>query len=152
MQIQASAGSDRLRIVDRDRSIGFVDGSTIVFHGFPTPGAAARAAWAAHQAVLFRRTGVKLHPGEGAGFLTLEPGGEHQVIAAGSRPIARLPALDDPATPRAGWGFAMGLSPDDDRELRLNSAEVFLRSRARVMWRAIRAAGLDRGRHPDETF
>jgi hypothetical protein len=140
MQIQGTAVGGRFAISDRGRDIGFIEGSRITFLGFVSPTDAAWAAWEADRSLELFRSGPP--PGvEGPGAVSLELGPQPAVVVEGRGVIARLVP---PADPEAGfdeWGFTVDLMPDDEGSPPI-SPEVFLRSRARRMWRGVRRSGL----------
>jgi hypothetical protein len=66
--------------------------------------------------------------------------GSTQAVIARTGILARLlpPAPEDSEV--GGWGFEIGLLPEE-------RFEVFAIARARVMWRALRGTGIDRRMH-----
>jgi hypothetical protein len=146
MEIQGTSVPGQLRIVDRNLEIGFIDGTTIGFNGFATRSDAARAAWEAYRGLEVYRSGVRpiaTHNTQ----VSIELGDTPHVFVEDRGRIARLiPPGDQPGSLNA-WGFAVELSPGAQADMRFHHAEVYLRARARRMWRAIRRAGLEARMH-----
>ena len=119
MQARTSHGADGFALFHRGTEIGAVAGGKVTFSGFTTRADAALAASLAHHALRRRRArdGQRTRP-------------------EGSRADAVIRWHETPAGDRL-WAFVVELSEDERQG-------VFATSRARTMWSALRAAGLDR--------
>jgi len=119
MQARTSHGADGFALFHRGTEIGAVAGGKVTFSGFTTRDDAALAASLAHHALRRRRArdGQRKRP-------------------EGSRADAVIRWHETPAGDRL-WAFDVELSEDERQG-------VFATSRARTMWSALRAAGLDR--------
>lgn len=145
MEIQGTAVGGRLRITEHDTEIGHIDRSGISFTGFGSPTDAARAAWESYRSLEFSRTGTAIL---NDGGVSIGLGVAPSVLVEGRGQIARLLPPAGPATRFDQWGFVMPLSPEEEQVMHRTSPEVFLRARARRMWRGIQKAGLNhRTRH-----
>jgi hypothetical protein len=148
MEIRQTRDPGRLRIMDRNVAIGSIEGSDIGFTGFTSPTDAGRAAWEAYRGIHRHRSGQSLTPTGDPDQVSLELGLVQHVVVAGRGRIARLVPPRGPDAAFDEWGFVMGLSAEDELEMLNHNPQVFLRSRARIMWRAIRRAGLDQLMRP----
>jgi hypothetical protein len=140
MEIQRTAVDGRMRITDKNREVGAITGSRISFFGFSSPTEAAWAAWEAYRSLEFGRTGTLMD--ESTGTVSMELGNPPQVVVQGRGSIARLVPPGDPARRFEDWAFEMDLTPEDPLVISAAGLEVFLRGRARRMWRGIQRAGL----------
>ena len=140
MEIQRTAVDGRMRITNRNREVGAITGSRISFSGFGSPTDAAWAAWEAFRSLEFGRTGTLMD--EGTDTVSIELGNPPQVTVQGHGSIARLIPPGDPLRRFDDWAFEMDLAPDEPRVVSAAGLEVFLRGRARRMWRGIQRAGL----------
>ena len=110
-------------LVDADRVVGWIHGSTIGFRGFADETEATHAAWVAHRTLarrLARTHGMRIVP------VDIEPmalsrsnDGETDMILASRRPIASLvrPGSDSRATDSFGFELTVP-SPMTEFELR----------------------------------
>jgi hypothetical protein len=148
MEIRQTRDPGRLRIMDQNVAIGSIEGSDIAFTGFTSPTDAGRAAWEAYRGIVRHRTGETLTQTGDPNQVSLELGSAQYVVVAGRGRIARLVPPRGPDVAFDQWGFVMGLSTEEELEMLNHNPHVFMRSRARIMWRAIRGAGLDRSMRP----
>ena len=111
---RVGTGSE-FRLVQDEKDIGRVDGTSVRFLGFANHDDAAQAASAAYRALARRRPVVQ---GRDEAWATLLP-----------------PAGEDAAT--GGWGVEIALLPSE-------RVEVFALARARIMWRALQGTGIPR--------
>ncbi len=142
MEIHGTRVPGRFRIMDQNREIGFIDGSAIGSSGFTSPNDAARAAWEAYRGVEIW-SGERLMPGHGSSQASIELGASQPALVLGGDRIARIIPPGELPLPLDGWGFSVNLPFEAEVEMKLHNAAVFLRARARRMWRAIRNAGLN---------
>ena len=119
MQARSIQQADGFALYHRDVEIGSVGDGTVTFSGFTTEGDAALAASLAQHALRRRRARDGQRQGHGA-----------------PKPVATLRGRETPEGELV-WSFDIPLA-DDERQ------GVFATSRARTMWAALRAAGLDR--------
>ena len=119
MQARTSHGTDGFALFHRGIEIGEVASGKVTFAGFTTRDDAALAASLAHHALRRRRArdGQRKRPG-------------------GSRADAVIRWQETPDGDRL-WAFDVELMEEERQG-------VFATSRARTMWSALRAAGLDR--------
>jgi hypothetical protein len=120
-----------LELRDDELVVGRIDGDVVLFHGFDSAGAAARAAAVAHQAMLRR----------------LARGNGGTPSASESDPGAARRASDGPNTPANARPVASVLRSGDADfafEIRVPAPidEVRVRSMAYVMYRALRSSGI----------
>jgi hypothetical protein len=111
---RAGTGSE-FRLLQDEKEVGCVDGTSVRFRGFATREDAAIAASAAHHALAQRR-------GEPA-----RPGGSDDAVIT----------VDESGSEIGGWSFAIPLLPSE-------RPEVFALGRARVIWRALQGTGISR--------
>jgi hypothetical protein len=136
MRARRVGDGPEFRLLQDEQEIGRVDATAVSFRGFATREDAALAAAVAHLA-LTRRRGEKREPVTGPAEALIMDHGPGQAVVAPAGVLARLlpPAAEE--SEGGGWGFEIGLLPEE-------GVEVFAIARARVMWRALRSAGLYR--------
>jgi len=124
------------RLFQDDKMIGRVDRTTVTFLGFATRDDAALAASIAHLA-LTRRRGRKPQSVAGPSDVLVMDHGCRQAVIAPAGVLARLLPPASEESDVGGWGFEIGLLPEE-------GVDVFATARARVMWRALRSTGVHR--------
>jgi hypothetical protein len=111
------------RLFQGEREIGRIEGPTVSFRGFASRDDAAIAASVAHLALTRRR-------------LVMDHGSSQAVIAPAGVPAILLPPAAE-GSQAGGWGFEIRLLPEE-------GVEIFAIAPARVMWHALRNAGVYR--------
>ena len=131
------------RLFQDEQEIGRVDGTTVSFLGFASRDDAALAASVADLA-LTRWRGERRQSATGASDVLVMDHAPSQAVVAPAGVLATLlpPPADE--SERTGWGFEIGLLPEE-------GVEVFAVARARVMWRALRGTGVYRRMHQFST-
>ncbi len=120
----------RFQLLDGTREIGYIRGGVVGFGGFDTREEAVEAASLAHRGLEQRRAMQAPTTGTPEELLVWDrDDGTHVVARTGL--VARLTPPGTVGGPE-GWGFEIRLLPEE-REA------VFAMSRARTMWRALRA-------------
>jgi len=132
---RVGTGSE-FRLFQDEQEIGRVDGTTVSFLGFATRDDAAVAASVAHLA-LTRRRGEKAQSVSGPSDVLVMDHGSSQAVIAPAGVLARLLVPASEESEVGGWGFEIGLLPEE-------GFEVFAIARARVMWQALRSTGVYR--------
>jgi hypothetical protein len=123
-------------LFQNERQIGAVDGTSVSFRGFETRDDAALAASAAHRALTRRRKRQPHWVEAPEGFVIMDQGSTGAVVARAGVMATLLPPTPENSETE-GWGFEIQLLPQE-------RFEVFALARARVIWRALRGAGIDR--------
>jgi hypothetical protein len=135
MRTRPGATPSTFRLVDDEQDVGYIDGTTVAFLGFASRTDAALAASAAHRGLVRRRENSHWSAHALDDILVMEQGSTQYVIARAGVLATLRPPLD--GSDAADWGFEIDLLPEE----RLG---VFAVSRARVMWRELRATGIHR--------
>lgn len=124
-------------LLDGDRRVGWVNGTTIGFRGFANESEAAGGAWVAHRSVARR---LAQRRGEPAPATDVEPvsvvrENDREVILASGKPIATLlrPAADSRAGAES-FGFEI--------EVPVPADELTMRSIAYRVYRTLRSSGV----------
>jgi hypothetical protein len=136
MRARRAGNGPEFRLLQDEQEIGRVDGTRVRFLGFATRDDAALAASVAHLALT--RLREKQRP-SAPGYYDV-PAMDDEPSQAVVAPAAVLATLVPPAVEGSaggGWGFEIGLLPEE-------GVEVFAIARARVMWRALRSTGVYR--------
>lgn len=123
-------------LVDGDRVVGWVNGSTLGFGGFGGVTEAAHAAWVAHRTVsrlLARRQGRRPVPID-TEPLSLARHGDRVYVQASGRPIAAIVPPED--TNGDGGSFGFEITVEDDLD------ELTMRSLAYRVYRTLRKSGV----------
>ena len=125
-------------LLDADRVVGWIAGSTIGFRGFADETEATHAAWIAHRTLarrIARTHGMRLVPID-IEPLTLGPSDddENRVILASNRPIATL--IRPGSQSRVGDSFGFELSVPSPM------SEFELRGVAYLIYRTLRKSGV----------
>ena len=136
MRARRGTTGSGFRLFQDEQEIGYVNGTRVGFRGFATSAEAALAASAAHRGLARRRGELEPSQDSLQDFLVVERGPTQQVIARAAV-LATLRPPDPQGSPVAGWGFEVELLPEE-------RLDIFATARARVMWREIRGAGIDR--------
>ncbi len=136
MRARRVGGEPAFRLLQDEQEIGRVDGTRVSFLGFATRDDAALAASVAHLA-LARRREKKRQPAHGPSDVAVMDPGPRQAVIAPAGVLAMLVPPAAGGSAGGGWGFEIGLLPEE-------SVEVFAIARARVMWRALRSTGVYR--------
>lgn len=126
----------RLDLVDAQRTVGWITGHALGFHGFSDEREAANAAWVAYRTVCRRLAqlwGTRPIPID-VEPLTLARQGGREFIFASRRPVAELlrPRVDSPSGPHS-FGFEILVSP--------SATESIMRDLTRLAYRALRRSG-----------
>lgn len=123
-------------LVDGDRVVGWVEGSTFGFGGFGGVTEAAHAAWVAHRTLsrlLARRHGRRSVPID-VEPLSLARDGDRVVVQASGRPVAEIVPPQDSNGGDGSYGFAITVDGDLD--------ELAMRSLAYRVYRTLRKSGV----------
>ncbi|MEO8634435.1 MAG: hypothetical protein ABI587_04060 [Gemmatimonadales bacterium] len=140
MQIQRDTGVSNFRLFDRGQEIGYIDDRLVGFRGFASSMDAGTAAWAASQELTLRsrhRQGAAPTPPEAELVLIeREPG---ELVVARYNTVASLVRIPGDAIigGEDEWGFEIEVPMDAGPEL-------FVMAQARIMWRGLRARGVQR--------
>ena len=110
-------------LVDADRVVGWIIGSTIGFRGFADETEATHAAWIAHRTLarrLARTHGTRLVPVDSEPLaLKRSEDGETDIILASRRPIASLVRPGSDTRAKDSFGFELTVpSPMTEFEVR----------------------------------
>jgi hypothetical protein len=127
----------RLDLVDAQRTVGWITGHALGFHGFSDEREAANAAWVAYRTVsrrLARSWGTRPIPID-VELLTLARHGNREIILASGRPAAELvrPGVDSPSGPDS-FGLEILVPPIVE--------ESMMRDLTRLAYRALRKSGI----------
>lgn len=137
MRIRQGLRPEQFTLVEHETVIGRVDGPMVTFVGFRTREAAVQAAEVAYAAL--RRHGTGDAPGAGSTRPALSwlGDGESIVLRVEGATVAEILPPTGWATDGPGWRVELRVAPSA-------TPELFVLSRARVMWRAIQGYGLVR--------
>lgn len=123
-------------LVDGDRVVGWVKGSTIGFGGFGGVTEVAHAAWVAHRTIsrlLARRQGRRPVPID-TEPLSLARDGDRVFVQASGRPVAAIVPPEDTNSDGGSFGFEITVEGDLD--------ELTMRSLAYRVYRTLRKSGV----------
>lgn len=135
MRIRPGAAPSEWRLSQDGQEIGYVRGSQVGVIGFRSQMDAAQAAYAAHRALVRRRSESMWTTRAPDAFLLGERGDAQYVIARDGLLAQLLPP--ERRAGRTDWGFEVTLRPEE-------RASVFAMSRARTVWNALRRSGFAR--------
>jgi hypothetical protein len=126
-----------LDLIDGNHLVGWIRGDVIGFRGFADADEAGHSAWVAHRTLarrLVRRHGGRPIPIVGA-TIGFQADGERELILANGAPVATLVHPGDESLSGAhSFGFEIRLPVPVD--------EGRARSKARLMYRALRKSGI----------
>src|SRR5512132_1086655 len=126
-----------LTLHDGDRTVGWVRGDAVGFHGFADATEAAHAAWVAYRALARRhaRTHGTRPPPIDTEPLALHRRGDEESILASGRPIATLVRPDpDGSSGADSFGFEIRVPHPAD--------ELRVRALGHLMYRTLRKSGV----------